>query len=335
MTNKRELVLKAFKGDEVDRVPVGFWYHFAEEDELLNGFNQPEIFSKNVAGHKKFVEDVNPDFVKIMSDGFFSYPNPLIKEGIASIKELATIESIGENHPWFDQQVELVKQVRSNFTEDIVSVYNIFAPLTHLKWQVSNKTDGGDEQVASFLKEDPETLREVLKVIAHDIAILAKKVITEAGADGIYYSAQNIQSETIESQDYISYISESDLIVLEAADSVGGNNILHICGYEGARNDVTVFTDYPVQVVNWAVKPEGISLKDGQRLFSGKTVLGGFENTNNSLLYTGSKEEIQAEAKRLIAENGKQGIIIGADCTIPGDISSERIEWVREAVAQA
>ena len=49
MTNKRELVLTAFKGDEVDRVPVGFWYHFAEEDELLNGFNQPEIFSKNVA----------------------------------------------------------------------------------------------------------------------------------------------------------------------------------------------------------------------------------------------------------------------------------------------
>lgn len=335
MTNKRELVLKAFEGDEVDRVPVGFWYHFAEEDELLNGFNQPEIFSKNVAGHKKFVEDVNPDFVKIMSDGFFSYPNPLIKEGITSIKELATIESIGENHPWFDQQVELVKQVRSNFTEDIVSVYNIFAPLTHLKWQVSNKTDGGDEQVASFLKEDPETLREVLKVIAHDIATLAKKVITEADADGIYYSAQNIQSETIESQDYISYISESDLIVLEAADGVGGNNILHICGYEGARNDVTVFTDYPVQVVNWAVKPEGISLKDGQRLFSGKTVLGGFENTKNSLLYTGSKEEIQAEAKRLIAENGKQGIIIGADCTIPSDISSERIEWVREAVAQA
>ncbi len=39
--------------------------------------------------------------------------------------------------------------------------------------------------------------------------------------------------------------------------------------------------------------------------------------------------------EELAAENGKQGIIIGEDCTIPGDISSERIEWVREAVAQA
>jgi len=35
MTNKRELVLKAFKGEEVDRVPVGFWYHFASENEFF------------------------------------------------------------------------------------------------------------------------------------------------------------------------------------------------------------------------------------------------------------------------------------------------------------
>lgn len=90
---QKELVLKAFRGEEVDRVPVGFWYHFAEEDELLRGFNNPEIFAKNVAGHKKFVDDVKPDFVKIMSDGFFAYPNPLIKEGISSIKDLAGIQS--------------------------------------------------------------------------------------------------------------------------------------------------------------------------------------------------------------------------------------------------
>lgn len=335
MTTKRELVLKAFRGEEVDRVPVGFWYHFADEDELLRGFNNPEIFAKNVAGHKKFVDDVKPDFVKIMSDGFFAYPNPLIKEGISSIKDLAGIQSIGEDHPWFDQQVELVKQVRANFREDIVSVYNIFAPLTHLKWQISNKVAYGDERVAEFLREDPETLKHVLDVIAYDIAQLVKKVITEAGADGIYYSAQNIQATGIERQDYIDYVSESDLIVLEAANRVQGQTILHICGYKGASNDVTVFKNYPVQVVNWAVEPEGISLKEGQKLFGGKTVLGGFENTEHSLLYTGSKEEVQAEAKRLITDNGKRGIIIGADCTIPSDISSERIEWVREAVAQA
>lgn len=334
MTTKRELVLKAFKGEKVERVPVGFWYHFAEEDELLNGFHNPDIFAKNVAGHKRFVEEVEPDFVKIMSDGFFSYPNPLITDQVRSIKDLAAIESIGDEHPWFDQQVALVKEVRATFIEDIVAVYNIFAPLTHLKWQISNKVAFGDELVANFLKEDPQTFRHVLKVIAQDLATLVKKIITEAGADGIYYSAQTIQVPGFSSQDYKEYISESDLIVLKAANRAHGQNILHICGYKGASNDVTIFKDYPVQVVNWAVGPEGLSLKEGKRLFGGKTVLGGFENTEEGLLYTGSKEDIQAKARELVAENGQQGIIIGADCTIPSDIDNRRIAWVREALAE-
>lgn len=334
MSTKRELVEKAFRGEEVDRVPVGFWYHFADEDELLHGFNKPEIFQKNVLGHKKFIEDVNPDFVKIMSDGFFTYPNPLITDKVRSIKDLAEIKSIGNDHPWYDQQVALIKEVRSHFTEDIVSIYNIFAPLTHLKWQISNKVAFGDELVAGFLREDPELFRHVLNTIAKDLAILVKKVISEAGADGIYFSVQNIQFEGVSGSDYVNFVSSSDLIVLEAANSVSELNILHICGYKGASNDVDIFKNYPAQVFNWAVGPENISLKEGQELFGGRTVLGGFENTNQSLIYKGSKKEIQEEAKRLVAENGRKGIIIGADCTIPSDIEVERIEWIRQALAE-
>ena len=60
--------------------------------------------------------------------------------------------------------------------------------------------------------------------------------------------------------------------------------------------------------------------------------MGGFENGKEGLLYRGSKEEIQAETKRLIEETGKEGLILGADCTIPSDIAVERIQWVREAL---
>ena len=47
MSTKREIVLKAFKGEAVDRVPVGFWHHFTREDEWLKGFSNPEIIEKN------------------------------------------------------------------------------------------------------------------------------------------------------------------------------------------------------------------------------------------------------------------------------------------------
>ena len=91
MSAKRELVLKAFKGEAVDRVPVGFWHHFTTEEEWLKGFSNPEIIEKNLKGHQNFLHKVQPDFVKLMSDGYFAYPNPAIHKGLENISDLAGI----------------------------------------------------------------------------------------------------------------------------------------------------------------------------------------------------------------------------------------------------
>ena len=331
MTSKRELVLKAFRGEPVDRVPVGFWHHFTNEDEWLVGFGNQAIIEKNLAGHQAFLAEVEPDFIKLMSDGYFAYPNERLKK-VQSIKDLADIEPLGADHPWISEQVELVQKIKANFTEDLVAIYNIFAPVTYFKWLVG-KVAGGDDIIADFLAENAVLTKRVLDVIAKDIAALTERIIKEAGADGIYLSVQSIQDARVSAEDYKAFIAPSELAVLEAANAAGGVNILHICGYEGARNDVHLFTDYPAQVINWAVGPEGISLAEGRKLFGGRTVLGGFENGKDGLLYTGSQAAIQDETKRLIAESGKEALIIGADCTIPSDIKAERIQWVRQAAS--
>ena len=331
MTSKRELVLKAFRGEPVDRVPVGFWHHFTNEDEWLVGFGNQAIIEKNLAGHQAFLAEVEPDFIKLMSDGYFAYPNERLKK-VQSIKDLADIEPLGADHPWISEQVELVQKIRAGFTEDLVAIYNIFAPVTYFKWLIG-KVAGGDDIIADFLVEDAVLTKRVLDVIAQDIAALTERIIKEAGADGIYLGVQSIQDARVSAEDYKAFIAPSELAVLEAANAAGGVNILHICGYEGARNDVHLFTDYPAQVINWAVGPEGISLAEGRKLFGGRTVLGGFENGKNGLLYTGNQAAIQDETKRLIAEAGKEALIIGADCTIPSDIKAERIQWVRQAAS--
>lgn len=333
MTSKRELVLKAFRGEPVDRVPVGFWHHFTNEDEWLVGFGNQAIIEKNLAGHQAFLAEVEPDFIKLMSDGYFAYPNERLKK-VQSIKDLADIEPLGADHPWISEQVELVQKIRAGFTEDLVAIYNIFAPVTYFKWLIG-KVAGGDDIIADFLVEDAVLTKRVLDVIAQDIAALTERIIKEAGADGIYLSVQSIQDARVSAEDYKAFIAPSELAVLEAANAAGGVNILHICGYEGARNDVHLFTDYPAQVINWAVGPEGISLAEGRKLFGGRTVLGGFENGKDGLLYTGSQAAIQDETKRLIAGAGKEALIIGADCTIPSDIEAERIQWVRQAASLA
>ena len=80
-----------------------------------------------------------------------------------------------------------------------------------------------------------------------------------------------------------------------------------------------LFKDYPAQVINWATHHEGLSLAAGRKLFGDRAVLGGFVNGKKGLLYQGEREAIEQETRRLVAEAGSRGLILGADCTVPDD----------------
>lgn len=325
--SKRELVLRALHQQQVERVPVGFWFHFITNEEELRQ-PVPAVIERNIAGHQAFIAAFQPDFVKLMSDGFFYYPNDHIAQA-KTIDDLKDIQSIGKDHPWIQQQVDLVKQQKEQFVEDIAAFYNIFAPATYFKWQLA----GGEAQFADFLLENPDLTKQVLAVIAEDIAYLVTAILSQADIDGIYLSVQNVQDPRISSDVYAQLVRSSDLLVLKAANTVSANNILHICGYEGATNDLSLYQDYPSAAVNWAVGPEELSLAEGKELFE-RTVIGGFDNTVNSVLYQGNQTDIQHTAQALLEEAGETGVILGADCTVPSDIPLEYLQWVREVTYQ-
>lgn len=327
MADKRQLVLDAFNNKPTERVPVGFWFHYTK-DEFKSAYDLPEMREQNLAGHKKFYESFKPDFVKLMSDGYFFEPKTAaFLRSAKSAKDLYGLQPIASDDPWLKDQVSLVKELTSAFGKEVVTVYNIFAPATAFKWSV----EGGDKKLAALIKEDKDAVIYALSVIAQNTQTLAKAVIKEGGADGIYLSVQSIQDASVGPDTYAEVISPAEISILTAANSVGGVNVLHVCGYEGAKNNLSIFKNYPAKVINFASVVEGVSLKNGKEIFKGKAVIGGFANIKDGVLYSGTKDEVQAETKRLLAEAGKTGIILGADCTIPRDIDFERLEWVREA----
>ena len=73
-----------------------------------------------------------------------------------------------------------------------------------------------------------------------------------------------------------------------------------------------------------------MTLAEGKKYFHGKAVIGGFDQMPGSLINAGSKEDIQAYVEKLLADCGKVGVIVGADCTVPSDTPIEHLEWVRE-----
>ena len=321
--NKREFVFNVFDGKKEDRVPVGFWFHFAP-----NSINpSAETVKKNIEGHQKYFDEFKPDFLKLMSDGYFLYPNPTV----AAIKSASDLDNVKSGIPveWIDGQVALVKELTKRFKSEVACFYNIFSVPFYL--EIALQENKSNLTLSKLAKENPNGLKHALEEMAKDISVLITRVISEGGADGIYLSVKNIQGGLVSPQEYLNIVGNAEKTLLDAANAQSRYNILHICGYEGARNNLRVYKDYDVKVVNFASVVEGVSLSDGKEIFGGRTVIGGFGNTEKDVLFSGSKEEIFAETKRILSENGRDGIVLGADCTVPWTISLDHLKWVREA----
>jgi uroporphyrinogen decarboxylase len=334
--NKREWLLKCLRNERVDAVPAGFWFHFVP-DELADGFSDPRIFGQNMEGHKKFYREFQPDFLKIMTDGFFIYPNEEFRRA-ETAADLKGVKSLGEHHPWIEKQVAHAKTITDLFGREVMTFYNIFAPATVFKFVRHGACENPGRFLADLIAGDKAAVKAAFDAVAADFAVLAKRVIQEGGADGVYFSCQDINDGRVSAAVHKEVIAPSDIKILRAANAAGARggpwNILHICGYAGHKNDLRHFIDYPAQIVNWAAVYEGIPLSEGKKLFGGRPVIGGFDNTTDGILYRGSEAEIKAETKRLLQEAGRTGVILGADCTIPRDTDLRRLQWVREAAAE-
>lgn len=324
MSDRRELMLKVFRNESAERVPTGFWFHFLPNEAEADGLANPELLKANIAGHRKFYTEFKPDFVKIMSDGLFIYPNDNFLRA-RSAADFRKVRPLGKNHKWIEKQIELVREVTAIFNGEVLSFYNVFAPAT--LWKILNGSLPAMENALSkIIALDAEAVRGAFAAVAEDLAVVARRVTGGAGADGIYYSTQDIAGTDRGLQDKTA--RPADEAVLNASGSL---NILHICGYAGHRNELVRYADYPAHIINWAAVVEGVPLGEGKKLFGGKPVIGGFGNTKNDTLYKGTREQVEAETSKILAEAGRNGVVLGADCTVPQDISFERFEWVREA----
>ncbi|MBR6638478.1 MAG: hypothetical protein IKK96_06430, partial [Lachnospiraceae bacterium] len=69
-----------------------------------------------------------------------------------------------------------------------------------------------------------------------------------------------------------------------------------------------------------------------KKFFGGKCVIGGFDNRDEAVLCSGTKEEIVEFTKKWLEENTENGMIIGADCSLGRGVDINRIKWVVDTV---
>ena len=135
----------------------------------------------------------------------------------------------------------------------------------------------------------------------------------EAGAAGVFYAISGYASRDAMKEDvYRETLLHDDVALLQQLPAAAWFNAVHLCG---SNLNFGLARDLPAQVVSWSIHNQGNpSLEEGRTL-SGRAVMGGL-GQRASLLY-GAPPEVEAEARRAVAETGGRGLLLAPGCSVP------------------
>ena len=321
---KKEWVKKAFDGEQVDRVPMGFWHHFIPHAKMGLIPTHPELTEEYFELNRQWLKDLDPDFVKIMSDGYLMMPLDI---GSGTPEAIANVKAV-DLQAFIDGSVNIARGCREIYGPDMLLLMNIFSPFITLVKQIrACYKDQAYPVLKQMIKEHPEQIKAGVEKVTDFMIEVVKAVMGEDRADGIYLCTRQC---TMDEDAVKLIINPSEIRLLEAANAIGTYNAAHICDFDGKQTNMALYAEYPVKVFNWAVKTEGLKLSEGRKIFGGRTVMGGFDMNKEGVLYTGPKEAVKAETKKILADAGRQRVILGADCTVDPSIATEHLVWVRE-----
>lgn len=303
--NKIERVRAAVAGQEMDRVPAGFWFHFPEGQKHGDA---------SVKAHLDYYRAAGVDFLKVMNEHPYQ-----TSVSISSPSDWRYLRPAPLSAPFFQQQLDELKRIVDALRGETLVISTVFGPYSE-----GNQLSGG--KLTEHMNADPESVSQGLETIAESLAGFTVACI-DAGAAGVYYSAQGGEAERFSKDIFQRYIKPHDLSVLQALQGHGEFNLLHVCG-DNIR--LPLFADYPSHAVNWAATKHNLNLKQGYSLFK-RTVVGGMGD--RGIIVNGSCEEIQRAVREVIDDFGTRSFILGADCTVPTDIDLAHIRAAVEATA--
>lgn len=308
--NKFERVMAAYHGQQPDRVPCAFWYHFPQ------GY---EAGPAAVQIHLDFFENSHTDLCKIMNEN--SCPND------PSIQTAADWNHLSEftmQEDFILRQVELTREIMAKMKGKAVvlaTVHGLVASAYHILGGV-DLYDSDGTVLGRHIRENPEGMRHAFTVITKYLKNLCH-LFLEAGVDGIYFASLGGERRMFTDAEFAEFIAPYEIEILKEIAHVPCFNILHMC-----KSDLNLerYLDYPADVLNWGVYEDNISLEEGRKLFGqDKVYLGGMDD-RDGVFVDGTLAQIQETAQGLVNSFGWKKYILGADCTLPTDLPAERMQ---------
>jgi uroporphyrinogen decarboxylase len=306
--NKIERVVQALRGEEVDRPPFSFWYHFGLQ-------HMPG--SKHAEAEIDFYRAYDLDFLKVMND--YAYPLPRGLEAIVTEDDWRSIEPVKAEDECWKPQLEALSIINDAIGDQALFIDTIFSP-----WTTARRLARGGN-ITDARRQCPEALLTAMEVIAESLATYAREAVAR-GAAGIFLSLGAATHNTLTPEEYATWGRPFDLKILEAVGEAPFN-VLHI---HGSHIHFDSLMDYPVSAINWSHYTTSPALGEGRRK-SGKTVIGGINESTAAQL---SKPEIAEQITAALDEVGSRGLIIAPGCSVPTDTPERNLRAIRAALVR-
>lgn len=318
--NKRERVIAAIEGKEVDGIPTSFSLHFPAAEA---------VGDPAVEAHLKFFEDTDTDIVKVMNENLIRQYDMVYtpKEFNSAVKRLT------DDRHYITDQIEMTKKIVDRADPEAFTMgtlHGITASAIHVIGHMGEHYPWYAERqiVTDFCRWDPAAMEDAYKRIADYMSELATAYVKESGVESIYYASLGGETRWHTDEEFERFIKPGDLQIMDAIREAGAYVFLHVCKDHIGMERYRDYADH-FDVVNWGVYEVPFSMEQGRELWPGKTILGGLANRTGAI--TESAEAAIAAAQKVVDDFGRTGLIIGADCTIATDQDRSIIKALAEA----
>ncbi|CAK7036673.1 MAG: hypothetical protein DELT_00595 [Desulfovibrio sp.] len=337
--NKKERVLAAIKGQEVDRIPASF-YSNNNIMERNGEYNALYLWEKTLI--------YDWDFIKTQLSGYY-YSQAwgcefAIEPGIrpdVKVTQTKKVVSTAEEFrkvPYIDpaknavfaEQLRLVEILNEAFKGEVPYAQSVFSPLTVADALAGNlcHQKSTPQYMKTLMYENPDALEEGLATVTETLCEYIRQCIRK-GAAGIYMATTHWAcGDYMTVEEYKKFGLANDLKLLQAARDEGAYlNMFHICRDNCFVEDLC--SCEPVDMINYeSTSPNNPDIAAIRKL-TGKAIWGGVDQRNE--LLTGTPEEVKEHTRKAIADMDGRGLLIGPGCTCSPYTPPQNYFAVREA----
>lgn len=321
----RQRLETCLAGERPDRTPVALWRHFPVDDQTPGGLADAAL---------NFQRTFDFDLVKYTPASSFCLKDwgsqdewrgepegtrDYTIQVIQHPEDWLRLEALDPYKGYLGAQLESLRLLIRELGPDVPVIQTVFNPLSQAKNLV------GQDRLSAHLRQYPNAVLDGLKTITETTRRFTQAAI-ETGVAGVFFAVQHAQYGIMSEAEYQQFGRIFDLQVLEPAGALW-LNMLHLHG-ENVMFDL--FTDYPVQVINWHDRETPPNLRAAKERFPGVVVCGGLRRQETVVL--GTPQDVIAEAADAIDQTDGLRFILGTGCVTPTIAPYGNLMAVRKVV---